>query len=206
MDSLSQRKVRVQPKIGSRIFLFNFTFAVQVVRMVPDEPKPEQSESSTAKRPRRRSRRGGRRHSRRRADQSPEAEPATPGAAVETGKPSETPEPAGTLEESEPITAPAHTSPVSIETEEREPIRPRQSHPSEERRQREPEPRTSAIASAVEEANKVVEELKRALDEMEEVLELLELAERQKIDDEREIEELKRALRRLHRPREGERH
>jgi hypothetical protein len=37
---------------------------------------------------------------------------------------------------------------------------------------------------------------------MEDVLETLELAERQKIDDEREIEELKRTLRRLHRPRD----
>jgi aminoglycoside phosphotransferase len=35
------------------------------------------------------------------------------------------------------------------------------------------------------------------------VLETLELAERQKIDDEREIESLQRALRQLHRPREG---
>jgi len=37
---------------------------------------------------------------------------------------------------------------------------------------------------------------------MEEVLETLELAERQKIDDEREIQNLQRALRQLNRPRE----
>jgi hypothetical protein len=38
---------------------------------------------------------------------------------------------------------------------------------------------------------------------MEEVLETLELAERQKIADEQEIETLRRGLRQLHRPREG---
>jgi hypothetical protein len=36
------------------------------------------------------------------------------------------------------------------------------------------------------------------------VLETLELAERQKIDDEREIQNLQRALRNLHRPRESD--
>jgi hypothetical protein len=38
---------------------------------------------------------------------------------------------------------------------------------------------------------------------MEEVLETLELAERQKDADEREIESLRRSLRQIHRPREG---
>ncbi|MGD0744313.1 MAG: hypothetical protein ABSA45_04075 [Verrucomicrobiota bacterium] len=46
--------------------------------------------------------------------------------------------------------------------------------------------------------------LKQTLDQMEEVLELVELAERQKLADEREIESLRRALRRIHQPR-GER-
>ena len=49
----------------------------------------------------------------------------------------------------------------------------------------------------------VIEELKRVQDELDEVLETLELAERQKIDDEREIETLQRALRQLHRPSQG---
>jgi hypothetical protein len=40
---------------------------------------------------------------------------------------------------------------------------------------------------------------------MEEVLETLELADRQKIEDEREIESLRRALRQLHEPRDGDR-
>lgn len=42
------------------------------------------------------------------------------------------------------------------------------------------------------------------MDEMEEVLETLELAERQKNADEQEIETLRRSLRQLHGPREGE--
>ena len=61
-------------------------------------------------------------------------------------------------------------------------------------------PPGSAVGHAIEQVNQVIEELKRVLDQMEEVLETLELAERQKIDDEREIESLQRALRRLHRP------
>jgi predicted RNase H-like HicB family nuclease len=53
----------------------------------------------------------------------------------------------------------------------------------------------SAISQAVNEVLQVVESLKQALDQMEEVLELVEHAERQKITDEREIESLLRALR-----------
>jgi DNA-directed RNA polymerase subunit K/omega len=63
----------------------------------------------------------------------------------------------------------------------------------------------SAVNRAIEEVNHVVELLQRALEEMEEVLETLEFAERQKIDDEREIDSLRRALRQLHRPKEEER-
>jgi hypothetical protein len=49
----------------------------------------------------------------------------------------------------------------------------------------------------------LVESLKQALDKMEEVLELVELAERQKLADEREIESLRRVLNRIHQPRGG---
>jgi hypothetical protein len=63
---------------------------------------------------------------------------------------------------------------------------------------------SSAIGRAVEEATQIAELLKQTLDQMEEVLELVELAERQKLADEREIESLRRALRRIHQPR-GER-
>ncbi len=48
---------------------------------------------------------------------------------------------------------------------------------------------------------RIVDSLKRALDQMEEVLELTELAERQKLGDEREIESLRRALRQFQQPR-----
>src|SRR5205814_7442276 len=61
----------------------------------------------------------------------------------------------------------------------------------------------SGITGAIEQVTQVIDELKHALDEMEEVLETLELAERQKIEDEREIESLQRALRQLHRPSQG---
>jgi len=69
--------------------------------------------------------------------------------------------------------------------------------------EREPLPKTAAVSQAIEQVTGVIEELKHALSEMEEVLETLELAERQKIDDEREIESLQRALRQLHRPGPG---
>jgi hypothetical protein len=49
----------------------------------------------------------------------------------------------------------------------------------------------------------VVESLKQALNQMEDVLELVEHAERQKLGDEREIESLHRALRQLQQPRGG---
>jgi len=62
----------------------------------------------------------------------------------------------------------------------------------------------SAIGRAIEEVTQIVELLKQTLDQMEEVLELVELAERQKIADEREIESLRRALRRIHRPQSGQ--
>ena len=47
----------------------------------------------------------------------------------------------------------------------------------------------------------IVESLKQTLEQMEEVLELVELAERQKSADEREIESLRRALRKIQQPR-----
>ena len=62
-------------------------------------------------------------------------------------------------------------------------------------------PHTSAISQALDEVMQIVDSLKRAVDQMEEVLELVELAERQKLADEQEIESLRRALRQLQRPR-----
>jgi hypothetical protein len=64
----------------------------------------------------------------------------------------------------------------------------------------------SAIAKAADDVRRIVESLEQALDKMEEVQELVELAESQKFDDEREIESLRRAMRRIQPPpREQER-
>ena len=59
-----------------------------------------------------------------------------------------------------------------------------------------------AVQQAIEEVTQIIETLRSTLDDMEAVLETLELAERQKIADEQEIETLRRGLRQLHRPRE----
>ncbi|MGH7992511.1 MAG: hypothetical protein ACREDQ_03270 [Limisphaerales bacterium] len=60
----------------------------------------------------------------------------------------------------------------------------------------------SAISRAVDEVRQIVESLEQALEQMEEVQELVELADRQKSADEREIESLRRALRRMQSPRD----
>ncbi len=71
--------------------------------------------------------------------------------------------------------------------------------------ERKTETPSSAISQAIEEVTQIVESLKQTLDQMEEVLELVELAERQKLADEREIESLRHALHRIHQPRGGQR-
>jgi hypothetical protein len=76
--------------------------------------------------------------------------------------------------------------------------------------QRAPRPRypdfrpadASAISQAVEHATEIAEGLKKMIDHLDEVLELVEVAERQKLADEREIDELRRALRRIQPPRQ----
>ena len=64
-------------------------------------------------------------------------------------------------------------------------------------------PDGSAISQAVIEVTQIVESLKQALNQMEDVLELAELAERQKLTDEREIDSLRQLLRQLQHPRSG---
>lgn len=61
----------------------------------------------------------------------------------------------------------------------------------------------ASVHKAIEEVNAIVDCLRTSLDDMEEVLEMLELFERQKNADEHEIESLRRALRQMHRPRDG---
>jgi hypothetical protein len=64
-------------------------------------------------------------------------------------------------------------------------------------------PAGSAISQAVNEVLAIVESLKQALARMDEVLELVEHAERQKLADEHEIDSLRRLLRQLQSPRSG---
>jgi hypothetical protein len=64
-------------------------------------------------------------------------------------------------------------------------------------------PDDSAISQAVSDVTQVVESLKQALNQMEDVLELVEVAERQKLGDEREIDSLRQLLRQLQHPRSG---
>jgi len=59
------------------------------------------------------------------------------------------------------------------------------------------------IQNAIGEVNHLIRTLQETLDDMEEVLETLELAERQKDADEHEIESLRRMLRQFQRPRDG---
>ena len=62
---------------------------------------------------------------------------------------------------------------------------------------------SSAIHEAVAHATFIAEALRQLHEQMDEILELVEVAERQKLTDERELEELRRALRRIqpqHRP------
>jgi hypothetical protein len=116
---------------------------------------------------------------------------------------------------------PTQRSPA--EPRERTPQGPRERQPEREQRrappERPPQPerpseselepaefKAPSVTEAIEQVTKIIEELKSVLGEMEEVLETLEFAERQKIDDEREIETLQRALRQLrqHQPGSGQ--
>jgi hypothetical protein len=66
-------------------------------------------------------------------------------------------------------------------------------------------PGGSAIGQTVEQVRRIVESLEQSLEEMEEVLRLVELAEHQKFADERELESLRRALHKLQPPRREQR-
>lgn len=61
----------------------------------------------------------------------------------------------------------------------------------------------AAVTSAIEQVNHIIATLQETLKDMEEVLETVEYAERQKTADEQEIETLRRGLRQLHRPRDA---
>ena len=115
--------------------------------------------------------------------------------------------------ESEPETTQI-TEPTSAPAIPREPQRERRPENRPPERQRQPPAQrqwakpidfrpaeTTAISEAVAHATEIAESLKQMIDQLDEVLELVEVAERQKLADEREIEELRRALRRIQPPR-----
>jgi len=149
----------------------------------PEEQQPESNQPAPPKSSgggRRRGHRGG--HGRRRpapagpvAGQPAQAESLTPHVAQPAGMP-------------EP---PARSAP------------PRQKFPPAVPAPRAAHPDGSAISQAVNEVMQIVESLRQARKQMEDVLELVEHAERQKLGDEREIESLRRALRQLQPPRSG---
>lgn len=62
------------------------------------------------------------------------------------------------------------------------------------------------MQKALQEVSDVIGSLREALDDMEDVQEMLEQFERQASADEREIESLRRALRHMQRPRDAGQH
>lgn len=60
-----------------------------------------------------------------------------------------------------------------------------------------------AIQEAISDVNQIIDTLRDTLDDMDELLELLEIAERQQTASEQEIDSLRRALRNLQRSRGG---
>ena len=97
----------------------------------------------------------------------------------------------------EPRREPMHREPARRELPRREPPRREPLPPPFQ-----PAP-VAAIHQAIDDVMQIATALKQAQDKMEEVLELVELAERQKLADEREIDQLRRAMRQIHnRPRD----
>ena len=152
--------------------------------MAPDQagqPATESSErlgSSQAPRPGRRAgrgRRGGRRRQPRRLEP---ARQAPPDASATSPQPIH-----GTQATSD--LAPVETEFSAPPAREKQPASP------------------ATIQQAIAEVTQIIATLRDTLEEMDEVLETLELAERQKTADEQDIESMRRALRQLQRPRES---
>ena len=98
------------------------------------------------------------------------------------------------------------SSPREREFEPAEEIEaPKSERPERAARHSETFVRGPAITRAIDHVQEVITDLKSALEEMELALELLEEAERQKLDDEREIKALQKALERVNRFRGGQR-
>jgi len=86
--------------------------------------------------------------------------------------------------------------------QDQRPQRVQESRPPEPPRERVPAT-PAAVHEAIDLVTQVIDNLRESLEDMEEVLETLEFAERQKTADEQEIESLRRMLKQMHRPREG---
>ena len=120
----------------------------------------------------------------------------------------ETESPAAQAEDAEEAPSAPRPEPLRVEQRDR---RSEQRRPEPQRELPRPKPwakpadfrpaEASAISQAVEHATEIAGSLKQMIDQLDEVLELVEVAERQKLADEREIEELRRALRRIQPPR-----
>lgn len=103
---------------------------------------------------------------------------------TESGEPEDAPAPAV---ESEPPRPPARPERSPEPPRQRQWVKPANFRPAA----------PTAISQAVEHATFIAEALKQLHEQMDEVLELVEVAERQKLADERELEEFRRALRRI---------
>jgi hypothetical protein len=125
----------------------------------------------------------------------PEQPPVTPVAPAEEFSAATATDP----ETPSQIIQTAETSPAVLPPPQK--IRPAAPAQLPPQRFRSPPPFSAAAASAlgqaVDEVHAIVESLEHALEQMEEVMRLVETAERQKIGDEHEIESLRRALRQL---------
>lgn len=86
--------------------------------------------------------------------------------------------------------------------QDQRPQRVQESRPPEPPRERIPAT-PAAVHEAIELVNQVIDNLRETLEDMDEVLETLEFAERQKTADEQEIDSLRRMLKQMQRPREG---
>jgi predicted RNase H-like nuclease (RuvC/YqgF family) len=94
--------------------------------------------------------------------------------------------------------APVSDAPIeSAEPIEREFSESSEALPPQREKFQRPRRSGSPLMQAADEVAEVIESLKQTLAQMEEVMELIEVAERQKLTDEREIESLRRALRQL---------
>ena len=181
-------------------------------RMTDEQPaETAPSEEPKRRRPSSRSRRGSRGRSRR-----PAARDATRGAESPPA-PAAPPEPVATVPEGEPevigeadaplAEAPLPDSPIEeIRREFADATVDDAERARESGEESEFRPASgTAIGEAIKDVDRILATLREVLDQMEEVLETLELAEVQKNVDEREIENLRRSLRQFGRsePRSG---